>query len=221
MSKLSARNDYKPPYASKGKIESQSPWEVIGIDIIGSLPATENRAKYICTIVDCFTKYCILVPLWQHTAIDVSRVLYERVISYFGVPSHILSDRGAEFTSTLWKNLLELFNISPILTSPYYPQGNAIVERHHRIVGNMIHAFLSGGEKDWGNALSTIMLMLNATAQENHVLLAAKVMWVKELKLPIDLKREVKIRQENSAQDYSSNVCRNLQEVHDVVRRLI
>ena len=83
----------------------------------------------------------------------------------------------------------------------------------------MIRAFLSGGKKEWVNALPAIMLMLNATAQENHGLSAAKIMWGKELKLPIDLKREVKIRQENSAQDYLSNIRRNLQEVHDVVRR--
>ena len=62
----------------------------------------------------------------------VSRALYERVIGYFDCPRKILSDRGTEFTGRIWTELMELLGIQQVLTSPYYPKGNGIVERSHR-----------------------------------------------------------------------------------------
>ena len=67
--------------------------------------------RYILSIIDCFSCYLILVALFDHTATMASRVLYERVIGYFGCPRKILSDRGTEFTRHLWKELTELLGI--------------------------------------------------------------------------------------------------------------
>ena len=130
------RSDYKPCDVPKGKIESSSPWNVLSIDIMGPFVAVRRGERYILSIIDCFSRYLILVPLHDHTATTVSCALYERVIGYFGCPKKILSDQGTEFASRLWKELLELLGIQQMLTSPYYPQGNGIVERSHRMVSN-------------------------------------------------------------------------------------
>ena len=135
-------SDYKPRDILKGKIESSSPWDVLSIDIMGPFVAGRRGECYILSVIDCFLRYLIPVPLCDHTAATVSRALYERVIRYFGCPKKILSDRGTEFTCRLWKELLKLLGIHQMLTSPYYPQGNGIVERSHRKVSNMIRAHL-------------------------------------------------------------------------------
>ena len=101
------------------------------------LPGRKGE-RYILSIIDCFSRYLILVPLKDHTATSVSRAIYERVIRYFGCPQKILSDKGTEFTGKIWSELLELFGIQQLLTSPYNPQGNGIVERSHRTVGIML-----------------------------------------------------------------------------------
>ena len=49
---------------------------------------------------------------------------------------------------------MELLGMRQMLTSPYYPQGNGIVERSHWTIGNMIQAQLAyRDDKDWVDVL--------------------------------------------------------------------
>ena len=57
-----------------------------------------ERERFILTVIDCFSRYLILIPINDHSATTVSEALYERVVGYFGCPWKILSDRGTEFT---------------------------------------------------------------------------------------------------------------------------
>ena len=64
---------------------------------------------------------------------------------------------------------MELLAIQQILTSPYYPQDNGIIERSHRTVGNMVRAQLAHrDDREWVDVLPGIMLMYNEMEQENH-----------------------------------------------------
>ena len=129
-----------------------------------------------------------MVPLRDHTATTVSRALYERVIGYFGCPKKILSDRGTVFTGRLWKELLEMLGIQQLLTSPYHPQGNGIVERSHRTVSNMIRAHLvNRDDRGWVDVLPGIMLAYNKMEQGQHGYSASQVMWGQGMNLPTDL----------------------------------
>ena len=74
------------------------------------------------------------------------------------------------------------------LTSPYYPQGNGIIEQNHRTAGNMVKAQLGHcDDRDWVNVSSGIMLMYNAMEQENHGYTASQIMSGKIMNLPTDL----------------------------------
>ena len=106
------------------------------------------------------------------------QALFERAIGYFGCPQKILSDRETEFTGRVWSEMMELMGIRQMLTTPYYPQGNGIVERSHRTIGNMIQAQLAHRDgKDWVDVLPGIMLMFNEMDQENHGYSASRIMW--------------------------------------------
>ena len=100
--------DYSPRYKMSGHITSSKPWETLCIDVVGPLPRTQKGERFILSVMDCFSRYLILIPMKNHTAETVSRSLYERVIAYFGVPENILSDRGAEFTGKIWANIMLL-----------------------------------------------------------------------------------------------------------------
>jgi hypothetical protein len=53
-------------------------------------------------------------------------------IQRFGVPGIITSDRGPQFTSSLWAALCSLLSIKHTQTTAYHPQSNGLVERFHR-----------------------------------------------------------------------------------------
>ena len=120
--------------------------------------------------VDCYSKYTILIPSSSHTTNTVSEALLRHVVPYFGTPRLVLSDSGREFISEIWAKLLRSLGIQRILTSPYHPEGNAINERSHSTLNNMLRARLLEGSssKAWVDKVPGIMLTLNAMPHEPH-----------------------------------------------------
>ena len=162
-------SDYKPLDVPKGKIESTSTWDVHSIDIMWPFVAGRRGERHILSIIDCFSRYLILIPLHDHTEMTVSRALYERVSGYFGCPRKILSDRGTEFTSGIWMELMELLGIQQLLTSPYYPKGDVIVERSHRTMSYMIHAHLvNRDDRGWVYVLPVWVLSVPGDVVAGH-----------------------------------------------------
>ena len=70
------------------------PFSKISMDFVGPKKPTEAGNQYILTIQDNFSKYCILTPVRQATAGEVTRVLTNKLISYFGPPSTLITDQG-------------------------------------------------------------------------------------------------------------------------------
>ena len=57
---------------------------------------------------------------------------------------------------------MELLGVQQVLTSPYYPQGNGIVERSHRTIHNLLRAHLMSKDDDsWVDLLPGVMLTFN------------------------------------------------------------
>ena len=143
-------SDYGHRQKTMGAIQSQGSWDTLSVDIVGPLPA-DNRQEYLIVFVDCYFRYTILVPSSNHTANTVSKALLWHVVPYFGTPRRLLSDRGREFVGDVRGKLMNALGVQCILTSPYYPEGNAINERSHRTMGNMLRARLleSSSSKAW------------------------------------------------------------------------
>ena len=121
--------------------------------------------------VDCYLRYTILVPSSNHTANTVSKALLRNVVPYFGTARHLLSDRDREFVGEIWGKLLRSLGIQRVLTSPYHPEGNAINERSHRPLNNMLRARLLEGTS---SKVPGIMLMLTMS-HEPHGFSASMV----------------------------------------------
>ena len=155
---------------------------------MGPFISGRKGERFILSVIDCFSRYLILIPIKDHSATTVSQTLYERVIGYFGCPRKILSDRGTEFTGPVWGELMELLGIQQVLTSPYYPQGNGIIERNHCSVGNMVRARLGHrDDSDWVDVSPGIMPIYNEIEQEIHGNMAFQIMWGENMNLLTDL----------------------------------
>ena len=189
--------DYRPKKYPSGHITSDAPWDMLSIDVVGPLPRTKDGYRFILSTIDCFSRYVILTPLKDHTAENVSKALYQNVIGHYGAPKRIITDRGREFQSKVWEHLLDLLGIEKQSTSPYYPQGNALVERMHRTMGNMIRAnLIDQKESEWTTILPGVMLALNEMPQEPHSFSATDITRGTGANLPVDLIWETKKKNE-------------------------
>ena len=181
-------SDYGHRQKTTSTIQSQGPWDTLSIDIVGPLPP-DHRQEFLIAFVDCYSKYTILVPSSNHTANTISEALMRPVVPYFVTPRRLLSKSSREFISDIWTKLLGSLGIQQVLTSPYHPEGNAINERSHRTLNNMLRARLLEGpsSKAGVDKVPGIMLTLNAMPHEPHGFSASMIATGREPTLPPDL----------------------------------
>ena len=73
---------------------------------------------------------------------------------------------------------MNLLGVQQVLTSPYYLQGNGIVERSHRTVHNLLRARLSiQDNENWVDLLPGVMLTFNEMTQDQHGFSASQILW--------------------------------------------
>ena len=81
--------------------------EVICIDLVGPISQSNNKNKYILSILDQFSRFVAAVPLPDKSARSVVNGIMTNWISLYGAPATIRMDQGKEFDNTLLKNLLK------------------------------------------------------------------------------------------------------------------
>ncbi len=113
------------------------PWSHIGVDFITDLPRSDS---YTCVlvVVDQFSKACKLIPLPRlPTAMQTAESLFSHVFRNFGIPEDIVSDRGPQFISRVWRAFFNLLGVSVSLTSGYHPQSMARLSGRSRTLGGI------------------------------------------------------------------------------------
>ncbi|MFN9982364.1 MAG: DDE-type integrase/transposase/recombinase, partial [bacterium] len=130
------------------------------VDLVGPLPISSGFT-YLFTVVDRTTRWPEAIPLAGISAAECAAALFSGWIQRFGLPAYITSDRGAQFTSSLWAALCDLLSITHITTTAYHPQSNGLVERFHRRLKDSLRARLAGA--DWQDHLPWVLLGIRSS----------------------------------------------------------
>jgi transposase InsO family protein len=123
-------------------------FEKISIDFYGYLNTTLEDYKYILTIQDCLSKYCILVPVKHANAEEVAKGLTEKMICYFGPPAALLTDQGTHFQNKLLDEFAKLIGINKSCTTAYHPQSNGSIERMHHTLTEYLRKYVEN-KTEW------------------------------------------------------------------------
>ena len=59
------------------------------------------------TIIDRYTRYVSAIPIKDSSSISVVDAFLHGYVSHFGVPATLTTDRGAQFESNLWTQLMQ------------------------------------------------------------------------------------------------------------------
>ncbi|CAH8562769.1 unnamed protein product [Dicrocoelium dendriticum] len=153
----------------------------VHVDIVGPLPPS-NGFTHLLTCVDRFTRWPQAVPLRDTSTESVSRAFVESWISLFGVPSTITTDRGTQFSSTLFRDLSRLLGCTHLRTTAYHPAANGLVERFHRQLKAAIMA--SSSDSRWSERLPAILLGIRNTIKEDIGCCPAELVFGTTLRLP-------------------------------------
>ncbi|MBW0583356.1 hypothetical protein O181_123071 [Austropuccinia psidii MF-1] len=84
--------------------EPRRPLEIFHMNWVTGLPPGGDRSYNAClVIVDRFSKTPIFLPFHKDdTAMDTALLIWNRVVSWTGIFTNIISDRDPKFTSALW-----------------------------------------------------------------------------------------------------------------------
>ena len=89
------------------------PFDTVSMDFVGPFLKTDNGNKYILSIVDLFSRYCILKALPSRNTEGVIKTLRE-VFCQYGFPNTLLSDNALEFTSTALNNFAKIYSFKKV-----------------------------------------------------------------------------------------------------------
>ena len=132
--------------------EVVGPNHTVSIDINGPHPKSMGY-EYILTMVDCFTRWLVLVPLRSINAAAVADACFHHWIKHHSCPTRILTDQGAQFEGQMFRRLCDRLGITKVRTSAYHPQTNAQAERVHRFLKSSLKALVGKNPKLWPKKL--------------------------------------------------------------------
>ena len=77
--------------------------------------------------MDYATRYPEAITLKESTAKEIAHALIT-VFSCVRIPEEILTDQGRQFTVNYMQKLMDTMNIKHLMSSPYHPICNGLVE---------------------------------------------------------------------------------------------
>ncbi|KAL0173002.1 hypothetical protein M9458_033313, partial [Cirrhinus mrigala] len=158
-----------PKHLPSGKLlplpTPNRPWSHLGVDFITDLPASGGNTC-VLVIVDRFSKFCRLIPLkGLTTAWETAQLLFDHVFRPYELPEDIVSDRGPQFISRVWRAFFRLLGVTISLSSGYHPQTNGQTERKIQEVGRFLRTFCHGHQSTWNQYLGWAEYAQNSLRQ--------------------------------------------------------
>ena len=206
----------KSPKRPIGHLRARYPFDKVAIDISGPFQTTKSLNKYILGIVDHFSKYAVLVPLRSTDSNSIIEALFSRWISIFGAPNSIHSDRGSNLNSSQIFKICEALKIRKTASTPYFPQGDGVVERLFRTIKPMLGIACRERQLEWDKALPIIEFGIRNTRSQQTGFTPNEILFGKNLLFSESI---VTVKSKNTT-DYVDSLLEVLEVIKDKINAM-
>ena len=157
-------------------------WSLVGVDIIGPLPMTEQGNKYIVAATDHFSKYCIAKAIPDKSSNEVLKFLLHAICTY-GPMDSIITDQGKEFTNKLVDELTTELDIDHRISSAYHPQTNGQRERDNRTLKELLSKTTNENGDNWDELLDSALFAYRTSVHASTKYTPFEVMYGRKARL--------------------------------------
>ncbi|XP_062601794.1 uncharacterized protein LOC134263457 [Saccostrea cucullata] len=173
-----------------------TPFERVAVDLVGPLsPITDKGNRYILTVVDYSTRYPEAVALKNIDTETVAEALVE-IFSRVGIPKEVLSDMGTQFTSNIMKEVGRLLSFKQLVTTPYHPACNGLVEKFNGTLKSMLRKMSSERPKDWDRYLPALLFAYREVPQESTKFSPFDLVYARNVRGPMAVLKELWTKEE-------------------------
>ena len=154
----------------------------INLDLV-TMPLS-NGFKNLLTIVDRFTRWPAAIPIRDTSTETIIDAFSHQWVANFGVPESVTTDRGAQFSTEMWKQLMQTWGIKTHLTTPYHPEANGLVERFHRRLKESLLAASHDKPNEWYWQLPAVLLSIRTTLKPDIGASPAEMVYGEPISIP-------------------------------------
>ncbi len=147
-----------------------APWEEVAIYLIGPWKVKVNgrQVKFnALTSIDMASNLVELIRIDNKTTKHIRDKFTQSWICRYPCPVQCLHDKGGKFIRQNFQWLLEIFSIKDVFSTSKNPQSNAICERVHQTVNNvlrtLVHTNPPQNMTQARDALATVMHTMQTT----------------------------------------------------------
>ena len=182
-----------------------SPWEILGADLFW------YKSQWYLLITDYFSKFPVVRKVSSTAASPTVRAM-KGVFSEYGIPKKVVSDNGGHFTAYECEKFAEMYDFEFVLSSPDYPRGHGLIERHIQTVKKCMKKCDNSGSD-----FELAMLNLRATPLSHNLPSPAELLGNRKLRTRLPTvtlnqhkydktRQKLKTRQETAEHYYNRNV---------------
>ena len=162
------------------------PMAKLSLDLSGPYPTTMSGNKYIIAFVDWCSGWPEAFPIPDKTGETVADLISDQIFLCFGSCLQLVTDNGMENMNKVVKETLAKLKIGHILTSVYYPQSNAEVERFHRTLHDILAKKVADSPQTWELNLYQALAAIRFNVSESSKFSPFFLLYNKDLVLLID-----------------------------------
>mmetsp|Transcript_119887 Transcript_119887/g.346396 ORF Transcript_119887/g.346396 Transcript_119887/m.346396 type:complete len:492 (-) Transcript_119887:104-1579(-) len=194
-------------------IETQ-PWRDVCVDLSGPWETTINNKTetfHALTLIDPFTSWVEIVPIKSKEAPHIRQLILTSWLHRYPRPSRIIFDQGSEFENDWFYSLCARWHIKPEPITVRNPRANAIVERMHQILGDMLRCSLTKRFKHddpVATMLSAAAYGIRATVHGTTLYTPGQLVFSKDMVLRTHIEADIELLRQRRRQAATINNAR-------------
>ena len=193
------------------------PWEVLCVDLIGPYTIKQPSGKHLrlwcVTMIDPATGWFEMAEIPNKDAYTVADIVERTWFMRYPWPTKVIIDRGTEFLAEFAEMIKNDFGAVKAVITTRNPQANAIIERVHQTIGNMIRSFelnKSTEEDPWKYVLAATMFAVRTTVHTTLNATPAQLVFGRDaiLNIPyeanwklVKLRKQQRIKRDNQREN--------------------